>query len=113
MTEPIASIERAGAAARIAFAGELDMAARFRAETTLEGLLGDGLRALEIDLTRVTFIDSTGMGMLLEIHERARREDFALRIIRGPREVQQVFEVSGLATLLPFADAPGEDDPPA
>jgi hypothetical protein len=43
------------------------------------------------------------MGLVLEVHDRARTEGFRLRLLRGPAEVQRVFELAGVADVLPFA----------
>ena len=58
---------------------------------------------LVVDLGEVTFVDSTGMGLVLEVHDRSRSEGFKLRLLRGPDEVQRVFELAGVADVLPFA----------
>lgn len=99
---PILAAERDGARARFALQGEIDMTARFVADQALEALLEPLPEILEIDLTEVTFIDSTGVGLVLEAGDRARREGFGLRIVPGPRPVQRVFEVAGLVDVLPF-----------
>jgi hypothetical protein len=43
------------------------------------------------------------MGLILEVDDRARQEGFDLRLLPGPREVQRVFELAGVAEALPFA----------
>jgi anti-anti-sigma factor len=83
--------------------GELDMSARFQAEQALDDLLAAPVEQLVVDLGEVTFVDSTGMGLVLEVHDRARSEGFRLRLLRGPDEVQRVFELAGVADVLPFA----------
>ena len=82
--------------------GELDMSARFRAEQQLDVLLAEPPEHLVVDLRDVTFIDSTGLGLILDTHERARREGVPLSIRRGPDEEQRVFELAGVADVLPF-----------
>lgn len=89
--------------ARLVLGGELDMQARFQAEQALDELLAEPLEQLVVDLGEVTFLDSTGMGLVLEVHDRARTEGFKLRLLRGPAEVQRVFELAGVADVLPFA----------
>jgi anti-anti-sigma factor len=89
--------------ARLVLGGELDMQARFQAEQALDKLLAEPLEQLVVDLGEVTFLDSTGMGLVLEVHDRARTEGFKLRLLRGPAEVQRVFELAGVADVLPFA----------
>ena len=51
----------------------------------------------------MTFIDSTGVGVVLWLAGEAQARDVALRIVPGPPEVQRVFETAGIADSLPFA----------
>lgn len=88
--------------AALILSGELDMSARFRAEQQLDVLLAEPPEHLVVDLRDVTFIDSTGLGLILDTHERARREGVPLSIRRGTDEVQRVFELAGVADVLPF-----------
>ena len=84
--------------------GEFDMAATFTVEPALERLLDEpGLEALTLDLSAVRFVDSTGIGVLVRVTDEAQRRGIALTITPAPPEVQRVFEVSGLADVLPFS----------
>jgi anti-anti-sigma factor len=103
MTSTVISAERDARKARLVLGGELDMDARFQAEQALDALLAEPVEQLVVDLGEVTFVDSTGMGMVLEVHDRARTEGFKLRLLRGPKDVQRVFELAGVADVLPFA----------
>lgn len=55
-----------------------------------------------IDLSGLTFMDSSGLKLLLQAYARSQADSDRLRIIRGPRRVQRVFELSGTETALPF-----------
>ena len=103
MSSPVISADRDARKARLVLGGDLDMAARFQAEQALDDLLATPLEQLVVDLGEVTFVDSTGMGLVLEVNDRARAEGFRLRLLRGPDEVQRVFELAGVADVLPFA----------
>jgi anti-sigma B factor antagonist len=93
-----------GSRATVALRGEFDMAATFTVEPALERLLDlPQLEALTLDLAAVRFIDSTGVNVVLRVHDEAQRREIALAIEPGPPEVQRVFEVAGLADVLPFA----------
>jgi anti-anti-sigma factor len=90
--------------------GELDVATA--------PLLGDALRQAEaadparlvVDLTGVTFIDSTGLRALLEAH--AREQDHPgpdrLRITGGSEQARKLFRLAGVLDRLPFAASSGE-----
>ena len=103
MASPVIAADRDDRRARLVLGGELDMDARFLAEQALDQLLAEPVEQLVVDLGEVTFVDSTGMGLVLEVHDRSRSEGFKLRLLRGPDEVQRVFELAGVADVLPFA----------
>jgi anti-anti-sigma factor len=104
MPDPVIAADRDARRARLVLGGELDMNARFQAEQALDRLLASPVEQLVVDLGEVTFVDSTGMGLLLEVHDRARSEGFRLRLLPGPDEVHRVFELAGVADVLPFAE---------
>jgi anti-sigma B factor antagonist len=94
-----------GDTTKAAVAGDFDMQATFTVEPALEGVLRrPGLGALEVDLSRLRFIDSTGIGVLLRVEAEARERGVALTIRPAPPEVQRVFDATGVADSLPFAD---------
>jgi anti-anti-sigma factor len=95
--------ERDGEVAALRLAGELDMGATFSLEPELDRLLGDeDVRRLVVDLRDVTFVDSTGLRLILDLHQRAERDDRALSLVRGDPTVQRVFTLAGLDDVLPF-----------
>jgi anti-anti-sigma factor len=89
--------------ATVAVHGDFDMAATFTVEPAVEAALQQpGLRAITLDLSGLSFIDSTGMNVIVKLETEARANDIALAIVPAPRHVQRVFEVSGLGDTLPF-----------
>jgi len=102
---------RDGAEARAALRGEFDMNATFSVEPALERLLEEPPpERLTIDLGGLTFIDSTGMGVLLRVQGEASERGVGLVLLPGPPEVQRVFETAGLLDTFPFAErGPAED----
>jgi anti-anti-sigma factor len=82
-------------------AGELDIATA----PHLERALLHGRRAGEtviLDLGGLTFIDSTGLRVIVRGAEAARREGWTLTIRPGPPPVQRIFDLAGIADALPF-----------
>lgn len=67
--------------------------------------------AVVLDLREVAFMDTSGLRYVLELTERGHRQGFGVRLVRGPRAVQRVFEVSGLEPRLPFVDDPAQPPP--
>lgn len=97
---------RNGTSARIAPAGELDIATAPRLEQAIAEATGDGSIDLVLDLRGLTFMDSSGLRALVQTHQRSQTEGFGLAIWRGPRQIDRLFAVSGLEDVLPLADAP-------
>jgi anti-anti-sigma factor len=66
---------------------------------------------LVLDLRDVGFLDTSGLRYVLELNDRASRDGFNLRLVKGPTAVQRVFEVSGVEPRLPFVDDPDSSPP--
>ena len=49
-----------------------------------------------LDLDRVTFMDSTGLGMLVQLRNAARYQGGELALINVPQRVQRLFTITGL-----------------
>jgi anti-sigma B factor antagonist len=87
----------------VPISGEFEMATTFTVEPELERALEQpGLERLTLDLSDVTFIDSTGIGVVLRLASEAQRRGIELEIVPGPPEVQRVFTTAGLDDALPF-----------
>jgi anti-sigma B factor antagonist len=98
------SSRRAGDADVIAVTGELDIGTVEDVERALaQAESGDAARIV-LDLSGLTFMDSTGVRLVLAAHARSRADSNRLRLIRGGPSVQRVFELSGIADTLPFVD---------
>jgi anti-sigma B factor antagonist len=100
--------DRRGSTLVISPRGEIDLATvdLVRGAVEAEKQQGDNL---QLDLRGVEFMDTSGLRYVLELVERAERDGFDMRIVRGPAPVQRVFEVSGLEPRLPFVDQPGDE----
>lgn len=108
VTDAPVTVVRHGDHVRAAVTGEFDMQATFTVEPQLERIVAEPDTAkLTLDLTGVSFIDSTGLGVVLRLHGEAQQRGIELAIVRGPLYVHRVFETAGLADTLPFED-PGQ-----
>src|SRR6058998_3138170 len=97
--------DRQDGALVVAPRGEIDLATVDLLRDAVERALQPG-EDVVLDLREVGFMDTSGLRYVLELNDRAEREAFSLRVVRGPRAVQRVFEVSGLERGLPFVDDP-------
>jgi anti-anti-sigma factor len=84
--------------------GELDVGVVRQAQSAIARAERTQPPLLEVDLSALAFMDSTGLRLMLDARERALREQRRLLLRRGPQAVQRVFELTSLASLFEFAD---------
>ncbi len=89
--------DRAGAI--VALTGELDIVSADVLEREVKALRLARFDQIVVDLRHVEFVDSTGLRVLLGLRDHARREGHKLILIRGTREAQLIFEVTGTEML--------------
>jgi anti-anti-sigma factor len=94
-------VHRERNAARVTPVGEMDMATVGQVKDQLRDLQGAGHHQLVIDLRRLTFMDSTGVHLLLECDAHARQDGIDFAIIQGPPAIHRVLEITGLSERLP------------
>ena len=87
---------------RVALWGEIDLAARPHLDPVIDDVTQSGIGLVILDLRRVSFLDSNGLRMALELYAASRGDGFALELIPGPPHVQRVFEVTRTLDELPF-----------
>lgn len=91
-----------GDAVIVVLAGELDLAMADPVRTALACAMSQSRERLIVDLSGVTFIDSSGLHIILDAYKLCRDGGPRLTIRPGPPCVQQVFEVTNLVDYLPF-----------
>jgi anti-sigma B factor antagonist len=89
---------------RVCPVGEVDLGTVGQVRAQLEELKSSGFSRLVLDLRRTTFLDSSGLRLAVEVNAASASDGFAFAIVAGPPEVQRAFELSGLASRLPFVD---------
>jgi anti-anti-sigma factor len=85
--------------------GEVDMVAAPKVEEAVRRLCVEGTTRIVLDLREITFIDSTGLRAMLAADELCRQHRCELSLIPGSEQVQGLFEMTGVAGLLPFQSA--------
>jgi anti-sigma B factor antagonist len=92
----------------LALEGEFDVAAAAEAIKRLIGIeLRPGMELL-LDLSGLTFMDSTGIRFVLQARDHALRHAASMLVVPGPERVMRVLELVGLTEQLNFADQPDE-----
>jgi anti-sigma B factor antagonist len=66
--------------------------------------VGEGHTHLLVDLTDVTFIDSTGLGVLLHTYKLVRRKRGRLAVLCPDQTMRELFELVGQNLLFPVEE---------
>jgi anti-anti-sigma factor len=89
----------------LSIAGELDLGTVPELAQRIEDKLGANHSTLDIDLGEVTFIDSSGLRLLIEINQRSAKERWDLTL-KYPQDesAMTVFQLTGADKALPFEE---------
>jgi anti-sigma B factor antagonist len=94
-----------GTALFVSMSGELDMRTSSLVTTYLADNFGAGLTDLTLDLRDLSFMDSSGVRLLIELHHRSQAEAWELKLLAPKHEAAAlVLRVTGADTALPFQE---------
>jgi anti-anti-sigma factor len=86
-------------------AGELDLSTVGELSDRLSSELDGQPSALTLDLSELTFMDSTGLRLLIELDLRASKEEWTLILIPSQHEsTTTILRLTGADEALPFED---------
>jgi anti-sigma B factor antagonist len=105
-TELRCEVARNGTIAWVRPFGELDLDSVHRVEGALEGLREEGCADVVLDLRGLTFMDSTGLRLVIRWDTAAREGGFRFSIVPGQEVVQRVFRLTGMDEHLTIAEPP-------
>ncbi|MGH2872773.1 MAG: STAS domain-containing protein [Solirubrobacteraceae bacterium] len=98
-----------GTEATLSVAGELDMRTTDELSDHVAAQVKLGAERLTLDLRELTFIDSSGLRLLIELHDRSREVGWTLRLIVPQHEAALlVLTATGADVALPFVQAGDE-----
>jgi anti-sigma B factor antagonist len=103
------SSEREDSFLRLQPVGELDIATAPTLERELDAAASGDAETILVDLSQLTFMDSSGIHLLLRANRAWGDRDSRLRIITGPPLVDRLFDLARVRELLPIVA--GESQP--
>ena len=95
---------------RAALSGEIDLSTVEDVEGGLRSAIDDGAGAIVLDLREVSFLDSSGLRLLLRLHKDLGEAGRRLVLVQGPRRVARVFELTGAEDQFEIVADPAEID---
>jgi len=90
----------------VAVTGELDVASSHILERELAKL--DEVAFVVVDLRGLSFIDSTGLGVLVRAHQVAQEQGRRFGLVRGNGQVNRLLSLTGLDSELLVGDSADE-----
>lgn len=88
--------------------GELDLLGAPLLQERIAEALADPRGILVLDLDGLRFVDSAGLRVILEAHERARESGQEFALTKGSDQVQRLLNIVGIDQHLRIIDAPDD-----
>lgn len=97
-----------GEAILLELVGYINASTFIEYEKTLKGLIAKKIKNLAIDFKEVDYINSSGMGFLLSVHDALRNAGGALVLIHVSPQVGQTMQMLGINQVVPFLKGKSE-----
>ncbi|MDO5627652.1 MAG: STAS domain-containing protein [Mobilicoccus sp.] len=108
MSELSMTSRDAGAFTLVEADGDIDLISAPVLRASFERLFRDERIHLVMDLSRVPFIDSTGLGVLVGALRTVKRHGGDIRVVCANPRVLRVFTITGLDQVFTVFDTPDE-----
>ena len=113
VTELTVELSDDGDRSVVALTGELDIDSVGEVRATVQDRVAaaNGLRRLAVDLAGLVFIDSSGLGLLIELRRLALSADITFELVNVPSGPARVIAIAGLTETfgLPAPEGPASD----
>jgi anti-sigma B factor antagonist len=90
----------------VALSGELDFARAYTFDEEMRRLEAQRPGSIVLDLRSLNFLDSAGLGRVLALQRRAKRDGRRLVVVRGCRAIERLFALTALDTRLEMISDP-------
>ena len=82
--------------------GEIDVYTAPRLRQSLVDVVDAGATNLIVDMGQVDFLDSTGLGVLVDGLKRVKAKDGTLAIVATEGKILKIFDITGLNKAFPI-----------
>jgi len=80
--------------------GEVDVSNAHLFKKQLEALLGEIKQDIEIDLADLSYIDSTGLGVIIGVYGSIKKDGYSVKLTNPRDNVKKLLNISGLNKIL-------------
>ena len=88
--------------------GEIDVYTAPQLRQAIVDLVDGGATSIVVDMAQVDFLDSTGLGVLVEGLKRVKRHDGTLSIVATQDKILKIFHITGLNKAFPIHSSVNE-----
>lgn len=97
-----------GRATTLAVFGELDLVSSPALQEELERVIGSDATVIVLDLRGLSFMDSTGLHVLIKGQHRALQDGRRFVLTRGGEQVQRLLDLTGVTELMEIVEDPAD-----
>jgi len=97
--------ETPGGAYVVELSGEIDVYTSPKVKEAIGELIDRGIYQLVINLEKVRYIDSTGLGVLIGGLKRVREYGGAVNLVCTNPQIKKIFDITGLVKIFGIYDA--------
>ncbi|MEV6346910.1 STAS domain-containing protein [Actinoplanes sp. NPDC051851] len=98
--EIVTALDADAGTTTVSLRGEIDVLTVEQVRMALGDAVAGRPRKIVVDMSGVAFIDSTGLGALINGFQRARDEGIAFALARPSSNVRQILVLSGLMEVV-------------
>lgn len=85
--------------------GEIDVYTAPKLRDKITELVGAGQHSLIIDMEKVDFLDSTGLGVLVGGLKKVRAQEGTMSLVCSQERLLKIFRITGLAKVFTIYDS--------
>ena len=78
--------------------GKINSSTTAQLQTTVRALIPEA-KSVVLDLTDVSYMDSSGLGTIVSLYLSAKRQHCALKLVHLNKRLQELFRITKLATV--------------
>jgi anti-sigma B factor antagonist len=99
---------QAGDRTVVTVGGEIDVYTAPKLRDKITELVNAGHHALVIDMEKVEFLDSTGLGVLVGGLKKVRAQDGSMELVCSQDRLLKIFRITGLAKVFTIHESEAE-----
>jgi anti-anti-sigma factor len=101
---------RSGAGVTVVVRGDIDPATQAQFHAALDAAVGEAAQ-VDVDLRDVTFMDSTGLSVLFQAHQRAAGRGATVVVRNTSATVRRLFQITAMDRILVSDETPRQERP--